>query len=259
MLPIYEEIIALTDQFSADHLNDEYRNLCRELVAALARKRPSPLERGKPTVWACGVIHALGTINFLFDPSQTPHVGATAIADYFGVGHSTGAAKSKDIRKMFNMGPFRHEWLLPSRVEQNSMIWMLSVNGYMIDIRMMPLEVQRQAFDQELIPYVPHYRLLEELEDHLPMTFHPAASIVPVLLEKVSGYCDGDDLNVTEVVDMDDDGGVGCGVMIGDMKDVVFISITALIPPPDHPLTPAIEQYRTIRSQALELGLLSGA
>jgi hypothetical protein len=27
--------------------------LCRKLVAALARKRPSPLTRGKPEVWAC--------------------------------------------------------------------------------------------------------------------------------------------------------------------------------------------------------------
>jgi hypothetical protein len=45
--------------------------------------------------------------------------------------------------------------MLTSRIEKNPLIWMLEVNGYMVDVRRMPLEVQQMAFDQGLIPYVP--------------------------------------------------------------------------------------------------------
>jgi hypothetical protein len=40
------EILAITDQACAEHLDDEYANVCRHLVGRLARKRPSPLMRG---------------------------------------------------------------------------------------------------------------------------------------------------------------------------------------------------------------------
>jgi hypothetical protein len=68
----FEEITKLTDDFCADYLNQEYAELSRQLAAALCRKRPSPLSKGQAKGWACGIIHALGMANFLFDPSQTP-------------------------------------------------------------------------------------------------------------------------------------------------------------------------------------------
>ncbi|WP_268119852.1 DUF6398 domain-containing protein [Methylobacter sp. YRD-M1] len=44
----YDEIVALTDQFCQQHLNEEYRSLCRRMAAKLCRKRPSPVATGKP-------------------------------------------------------------------------------------------------------------------------------------------------------------------------------------------------------------------
>lgn len=70
--PIYDEITAITDAFCAEHLNDEYAQLSRKLAAALSRKRPSPLLRGKVTTWACGIVYALGSVNFLSDRSFEP-------------------------------------------------------------------------------------------------------------------------------------------------------------------------------------------
>jgi Domain of unknown function (DUF6398) len=64
MQPAYAAIVALLDPCCAQHLNDDYAQLSRELAAALARKRPSPLARGKPEIWACGIVYALGTVNF---------------------------------------------------------------------------------------------------------------------------------------------------------------------------------------------------
>jgi hypothetical protein len=68
----FEEITHLTDAFCRLYLNEEYAQLCRELTATLCRKRLSPLVQGKAPTWACGIIHALGMVNFLFDSSQTP-------------------------------------------------------------------------------------------------------------------------------------------------------------------------------------------
>jgi hypothetical protein len=66
------EILAMTDQLCFEHLDAEYAELCRRLVAKLARKRPSPLVRGALRTWAAGAIYAVGSNNFLFDPSEVP-------------------------------------------------------------------------------------------------------------------------------------------------------------------------------------------
>jgi hypothetical protein len=43
MQPRFQEIVSLTDApLCQEKLNSEYAELCRELAAALARKRPSP-------------------------------------------------------------------------------------------------------------------------------------------------------------------------------------------------------------------------
>jgi hypothetical protein len=48
--PFYAALVALTDEVCREHLNDEYAELARKLAGALARKRPSPIVRGKPAV-----------------------------------------------------------------------------------------------------------------------------------------------------------------------------------------------------------------
>jgi hypothetical protein len=51
-------VIALTDAFCAEHLNAGHGALCRRIVARLAARRPSPLDRGDAETWAAGVILA---------------------------------------------------------------------------------------------------------------------------------------------------------------------------------------------------------
>ena len=81
----YKATIKLTDQFSEEHLNVEYAQLIRYATAALCRKRPSPLSKGKENSWACGITHAIGMVNFLFDKSQTPYIGASDLYKSFGI------------------------------------------------------------------------------------------------------------------------------------------------------------------------------
>lgn len=154
----YEAIVEITDSFAKDNLNEEYAQLIRYAVAALCRKRPSPLNTGKPSSWACGVTHAIGMVNFLFDKSQTPTINASELYKKFGVAESTGQGKSKAVRDMLGMNQFDPNWTLPGRLDSNPMVWMLSVNGMMVDVRYMPREVQEIAFEKGLIPYIPDDR-----------------------------------------------------------------------------------------------------
>src|SRR5438445_4255770 len=103
--PAYDAIVALTDAFCREHLDGEYEALCRKLVGALARKRPSPLLGGKPTTWACGIVRTIGWVNFLDDRSQKPHMKLTAIDKAFGVAESTGQAKAKAILDLLRVRP----------------------------------------------------------------------------------------------------------------------------------------------------------
>ncbi len=47
------------------------------------------------------------------------------------------------------------DWSLPSMVEKNPLIWMLEVNGLIIDVRHAPREIQEEAFRKGLIPLYP--------------------------------------------------------------------------------------------------------
>jgi hypothetical protein len=148
-------VIGLIDQFCKEHLNEEYAVLCRKLAEKLGRKRPSPLLHGSPNAWASGIVRAVGGVNFLHDKSQTPYMRSTDIDHYLGTSPSSGAAKLAAIRKMFKMHQLDPNWTLPSRLEDNPMVWMLQVNGFMMDARHAPREVQEIAFKKGLIPYIP--------------------------------------------------------------------------------------------------------
>jgi hypothetical protein len=147
--------VELTDKFCKEHLNEEYAQLARKLTAALCRKRPSPLERGNVNTWACGIIYALGFVNFLFDKSEGLYLSATDLCEPFGISKSTAAAKAKVIRDTFKMIQLDPNWCLPSMMDNNPLAWTIMVNGFMVDARSMPREIQEEAFKKGLIPYIP--------------------------------------------------------------------------------------------------------
>lgn len=154
----YSAISTLTDDFCTRHLNEEYRELVRRILGALARKRPSPLLKGKENVWAAASVLAAGHVNFLNDATQTPHCSSKSIVDFFGIAESTGHNKSREIRDLLKMSPLSPEWTLQSGLADNPMVWMLQVDGLVIDIRHASLELQQLAFEKGLIPFIPAER-----------------------------------------------------------------------------------------------------
>ena len=151
----FDAITSLTDAFCRDHLNEEYGDLAQRMTAALCRKRPSPLTSGQPRTWACGIVYVLGQINFLTDPSTQPYMTTADLCARFGVGQSTASAKARVISQALDTGRLNPEWSLPSRLDQNPLVWMAQVNGVLVDLRDMPREVQEIAFEKGMIPYIP--------------------------------------------------------------------------------------------------------
>ena len=152
---IYSSITKITDKISQEHLNDEYAEFIQYAVAELCRKRPSPLLKGNLNIWACAIIHAIGVINFLDDSSQTPHMKASQLYEAFGVKPSTGQTKSKQIRTLLKMSQFDVNWTLHSRMERNPNAWLITLNGFIVDARTQPNEIQEIAYEKGLIPYMP--------------------------------------------------------------------------------------------------------
>lgn len=155
MQPIYEAIVAITDRFCALYLNDEYAQRCKKLTAAMCKREPSPLRRGKLQNWACAIVYTLGRVNFLFDEKETPHMKAKDLCEACGVSQDLAIAKATRIRRMFAMIPLDRDWALPSKVADDEMAWMITIDGVPTDARKAPREVQEEAYKRFLIPFMP--------------------------------------------------------------------------------------------------------
>ena len=155
MRPTFEALVSLTDPFCKEHLSDEYAEMCRQLAAALCRKRLSPLLSGSLNAWACAIVYTIGSLNFLFDKSQTLYMSAADLAAAFGVAKSTAGNKSKAIRDALKIKPLDWHWCLPSRLDRYPGAWLIEVNGLIVDARGLPRHIQEEAARRGFIPYLP--------------------------------------------------------------------------------------------------------
>jgi hypothetical protein len=146
------EIITISDAACHEHLDEEYAALARTLVARLARRRPSPLARGGARIWAAGAIYAVGQVNFLFDRSQRPHMTADRLAECLGVVKTTMANKAAQINRTLDIGIFEPDLTRTAMLEQHPMAWLVEVDGFILDARMLPAELQDEARRRGLIP-----------------------------------------------------------------------------------------------------------
>jgi len=158
-----ERIVELTNAFCLNHLDEDYRELCEDLTWA-AYEEGLLLEKGRLASWASGIVHAIGFINFLHDPSLSPYMTSAQLAEGFGVSQQTMQSKSKVIRDEFDLMQMDPDWCLPSLIGENPLVWMLEVDGMIIDARSAPLEFQREAYRLGLIPYIPGDKSQQESE-----------------------------------------------------------------------------------------------
>jgi hypothetical protein len=94
------------------------------------------------------VTSTIGAVNFLFDPAQTPHLNSRELCALFGVSQSACAAKSREIRRIFDIGQLDPRWCLPSKLVAYARLEKkLTVDKTAIltqaDVRLLTREVQR--------------------------------------------------------------------------------------------------------------------
>jgi hypothetical protein len=151
----YEAITRITDEFCHERLNEEYADLSRKMAATLSRKRPSPLESRRVRSWAAGIVYALRRVNFLSDDSREPHMTMSELCEKIGVSQGNASSKSREIWSRLGLIQMDPDWCLPSMLEENPLVWIVEVNGLPVDVRILPKEVQEEAYRVGLIPYVP--------------------------------------------------------------------------------------------------------
>jgi len=137
-----QKILDLVREFCGKKLNEEYFELSERLVQKLGRKRNVPFTTGQTQIWAAAVIHALGTINFLFDKSSEPYVSIDEINDFFGTTKSTTTNKSKQIRDLLKLDRWDNEFSTRRMSESNPIANFVMVDGIIVPLDTLPEQYQ---------------------------------------------------------------------------------------------------------------------
>ena len=143
-----QKIIDLIRDFCTEKLDDEYLDISERLVKKLGGIRSQPLATGQLQVWAAAVIHAVGTINFLFDKSFQPYSTIDEVNEFFGTGKSTTGNKSKQIRDLLKLSHYDKDFSTRRILENNPFAKLVMVDGFIVNVDTLPEEFQeivRQA------------------------------------------------------------------------------------------------------------------
>jgi|APCry1669189204_1035204.scaffolds.fasta_scaffold02214_1 Domain of unknown function (DUF6398) len=143
------QIIELIKDFCTQNLDDDYFGLSVRLIDKLGRKRVVPFMSGKIEIWAAAIIHALGTINFLFDKSFKPYVTIEEINEFFGTNKSSTGSKSKLIRDLLNLGYFDNEFSTNRMKENNPFDKLMMINGFIVSKNIEPTLSVREIIKTE--------------------------------------------------------------------------------------------------------------
>ncbi len=168
-----QRLLDMTTTFCAQNLDEHYFVLAEKLIKKMGRKREVPFARGRLDIWASAVIHAIGSINFLFDKSFEPYVSSEDVNAHFETKKSSVSAKAQAIKKMFGLAYYDKEFSTPMMQENNPFSEMVMFNGFIAPITMLPEGVQQhvreiEAHGLEVALFTESYMIEEQT---LPSTF----------------------------------------------------------------------------------------
>jgi hypothetical protein len=129
-----KQLTKMVRGFCGKYLDDEYSDLCVALVQKLSRKRNVPFVTGKMEIWAAAIVHAIGTINFLFDKNTKPYASPKDICDYFKTSQSTTGQKSAMIRNMLKLQHWDPTFSTEHMLEHSPYAQMALVNGFLVPV-----------------------------------------------------------------------------------------------------------------------------
>lgn len=89
-------------------------------------------------------------------------------------------------------------------------------------------------------------KLLKEMERYLPIPVYPSKELLQLLRKQGKDINRGTELNITQVFDSGDAGGIVCTVL-EENKEVLIVSLTHLQIKAPHPLNEKIMAYQRQR------------
>ena len=127
------QIAELTTKFCKEVLKDaEYESLALKMIAKLGKKRQIPYATGKVEIWAAAIIHALGSINFLFDKSFEPYTSVDEINRFFGTKKTTTGNKSREIRDLLRLSHWDKDFSTEQMTNTNPYDKLMMSNGLIV-------------------------------------------------------------------------------------------------------------------------------
>jgi hypothetical protein len=113
----------------------------------MGRKRDVPFTREKLEIWAAAVVHAIGSMNFLFDRSFEPFISSKEMNEYFGNKGTTVSNKARAIKDMFDLWYYSPEFSTGAMQENspvNNMV-MVMVDGLILPLNNLPQNMQQMV------------------------------------------------------------------------------------------------------------------
>lgn len=139
---VRRQLVEATTTFCDEYLDEDYKQLCEDLIAKLSRKRTVPFMSGQVKTWAATIVYALGQINFLFDKSFEPYVTPAELCAFFGVGMSNASRKATELRRSLGLREFDPEFSTAQVQGSNPMKDMVMIDGLIVPISMLPPEIR---------------------------------------------------------------------------------------------------------------------
>ena len=145
-------IAEMVDLFCNKNLNDEYYNLALKLT----KENPSNLIDCDIKTLAAAIINTIAKTH----ESEMLQVSSKNLASWFQTTQTDIDKKTNSICKILNLQFIDQDQSTKSKVSNDydiddRMMWSIAINGFTIDIRNAPLDLQVDAYEHGLIPYIP--------------------------------------------------------------------------------------------------------
>ena len=99
----------------------------------------------KPGDVAAGVIHAIGSVNLLFDDTFEPYITERELYQYFDADPDTTMLFSDHIKRQLNLNVFDSKYSTHIENEDNPVKNMVSIDGIYISLDLLPSYLQKKV------------------------------------------------------------------------------------------------------------------
>ena len=99
--------------------SQEYAEICLKILSQLEEHPDKPLIRGKENIWAASIVHAVGSINFLFYSTSEPNISLTEFNQQFDTNPKTIQNKSILIQDLLQLSTYNTKYLIKKGQHEN--------------------------------------------------------------------------------------------------------------------------------------------